>query len=258
MLKLEGITVRFSGLVAVDNLTMTVSDKIIHSLIGPNGAGKTTVFNAISGLVKHTGKIYIDNVDITHVPVHKRIEYGLGRSFQNVIIFKYLTVLQNLMLGYHHSLSYGIFDELFSSSKYGKYEKTARLKAIDVADLIGIKSLLSVYAGTLPYGYQKLIDVGRALMSEPRILLLDEPAAGLSEKESDILKEKIRKVKESNITVFLIEHDMNMVMDISDKITVINFGKKIAEGSPEEIVNNEEVIKAYLGTAFEEVNHNER
>ncbi|MFN6992172.1 MAG: ABC transporter ATP-binding protein [Fervidobacterium sp.] len=257
LLKLENITVKFSGLIAVDNLTMTVKDKVIHSLIGPNGAGKTTVFNSISGLVKHSGKIYIDDKDITHIPVYKRVEYGLGRSFQNVIIFKYLTVLQNLILGYQHSLNYGILDELINTNKYEKQEKNARLKAIDVADLIGIKNLLSVYAGTLPYGYQKLIDVGRALMSEPKILLLDEPAAGLTEKESDILKERIRRIKDSGITVFLIEHDMNMVMDISDEITVINFGKKIAEGSPREIVNNEEVIKAYLGTGFEEVNCNE-
>ncbi|MEN3041904.1 MAG: ABC transporter ATP-binding protein [Fervidobacterium sp.] len=258
MLRLENITVRFSGLVAVDNLNMIVKEGVVHSLIGPNGAGKTTVFNAISGLVKHNGKIYIHDKDITNIPVHRRVEYGLGRSFQNVIIFKYLTVLQNLMLGYHHSLNYSILDEISDTKKHQNYEKRAMLKAIDVADLIGIKNLLGVYAGTLPYGYQKLIDVGRALMSEPKILLLDEPAAGLTEKESDILKEKIRKIKDYGITVLLIEHDMRMVMDISDEITVINFGKKIAEGKPEEIVNNEEVIKAYLGTGFEEVNLDDR
>lgn len=258
LLRLENVTVKFSGLVAVDNLTMTVKDRMIHSLIGPNGAGKTTVFNAISGLVKHTGKVYIEDKDITHVPVHKRVKYGLGRSFQNVIIFKYLTVLQNLMLGYHHLLDYSILDEITYSKKHQSYERKAMLKAIDVADLIGIKSLLGVYAGTLPYGYQKLIDVGRALMSEPKILLLDEPAAGLTEKESDMLKDKIKRIKDNGITVLLIEHDMRMVMDISDEITVINFGKKIAEGKPEEIVSNEEVIKAYLGSGFEEVSSNDR
>jgi len=248
MLKLENISVRFSGLVAVDNLSMEVAGKTIHSLIGPNGAGKTTVFNAISGLVKHEGRVLLDNVDITHLPVHKRVYKGLGRSFQNIIIFKYMTVLQNLMLGFHSKFDYNHFDEIFYTSKFSKSEKNARLKAIEVADILGIKSILGVYAGTLPYGYQKLIDVGRALMSEPKILLLDEPAAGLTEKESDIFKEKILKVRENGVTVLLIEHDMRMVLDISDRITVINFGKKIAEGLPQDIVNNEEVIKAYLGS----------
>jgi branched-chain amino acid transport system ATP-binding protein len=248
MLKLENITVRFSGLVAVDNLSMEVKEKTIHSLIGPNGAGKTTVFNAISGLVKHDGSIILDGKDITHVPVHKRVYHGLGRSFQNIIIFKYMTVLQNLMLGYHSKLDYNHFDEVMYTSRFSLVERKARLKAIEVADLLGIKSILGVYAGTLPYGFQKLIDVGRALMTEPKILLLDEPAAGLTEKESDILKERIIKIKDRGITVFLIEHDMRMVLDISDRITVINFGKKIAEGTAQDVINNEEVIKAYLGS----------
>ncbi|MGC8820400.1 MAG: ABC transporter ATP-binding protein [Fervidobacterium sp.] len=258
MLRLENITVRFSGIIAVDKLDMVVERGTIHSLIGPNGAGKTTVFNAISGLVKHEGSIILDGKDITEVPVHKRVKFGLGRSFQNVIIYKYLTVLQNLVLGYHSHLNYSHFDELILTSKFNCYEKKALLKAIDVADVLGIKSILGVYAGTLPYGYQKLIDVGRALMSEPKILLLDEPAAGLTEKESDIFKEKIIRVKNSGVTVLLIEHDMRMVMDISDNITVLNFGKKIAEGKPEEIINNEEVIKAYLGSgSTNEVSTNE-
>lgn len=248
MLKLENITVRFSGLVAVDNLSMEVGEKTIHSLIGPNGAGKTTVFNAISGLVKHDGRVILDGKDITHVPVHKRVYHGLGRSFQNIIIFKYMTVLQNLMLGYHSRLNYNHLDEVMHTSRFSLEERKARLRAIEVADLLGIKSILGVYAGTLPYGFQKLIDVGRALMTEPKILLLDEPAAGLTEKESDILKERIIKIKDKGITVFLIEHDMRMVLDISDRITVINFGKKIAEGTAQDVINNEEVIKAYLGS----------
>ncbi len=248
MLRLENISVRFSGLIAVDNLSMEVNEKSIHSLIGPNGAGKTTVFNAISGLVKHDGKIFLNKVDITNLPVYKRVYYGLGRSFQNIIIFKYMTVLQNLMLGFHSKINYEHLDEIFLTNKFSKDERDARLKAIEVADILGIKSILGVYAGTLPYGYQKLIDVGRALMSEPKILLLDEPAAGLTEKESDIFKERILKVRENGITVLLIEHDMRMVLDISDTITVINFGKKIAEGRPQEVVNNDEVIKAYLGS----------
>ncbi|HOK87533.1 MAG TPA: ABC transporter ATP-binding protein [Fervidobacterium sp.] len=256
MLRVENITVKFSGLVAVDDLNMEVENNVIHSLIGPNGAGKTTVFNVISGLVRHSGSVLVDNTDITKVPSYKRVNYGLGRSFQNVIIFKYLTVLQNLMLGFHRNLNYGIGDEVFQTNKYEKYERSAMLKAIDVADVVGIKNMLGLLAGNLPYGYQKLIDVARALMSEPKILLLDEPAAGLTEKESDILKERIKRIRENSITIFLIEHDMRMVMDISDKITVLNFGKKIAEGCPDEVVKDPEVVRAYLGSGIEEVMDN--
>ncbi len=248
MLEINKVTVRFSGLTAVDNLSMKVEEKKIHSLIGPNGAGKTTVFNAISGLVRHEGEIYVDGKNITKVPVHKRVNYGLGRSFQNIIIFKYLTVLQNLLLGYHTHYNYSFFDASFVSSKYETYERNALMKAINVAELVGLKNMLGIFAGNLPYGYQKLIDVGRSLMTEPKIILLDEPAAGLTDKESEILKHRIQKIKESGITVLLIEHDMSLVMDISDKITVINFGKKIAEDLPSKIKTNPQVIEAYLGS----------
>lgn len=252
MLKLENITVKFAGLVAVNGLELEVQAGTIHSLIGPNGAGKTTVFNVISGLVKHEGRVFLQGRDITHVPVHRRVEHGLGRSFQNVIIYKYLTVLQNLTLGYHHQLGYSIWDEILRTKSHGKFERRAMLKAIEVADLLGIKNLLGVFAGTLPYGYQKLVDIGRALMCEPRVLLLDEPVAGLTDKESELLKERITRVKEAGITVLLIEHDMSVVLDISDVITVLNFGKKIAEGTASEIVHNPEVIKAYLGSSHVE------
>ncbi|QTA38937.1 ABC transporter ATP-binding protein [Thermosipho ferrireducens] len=226
---------------------MEVNKGVIHSLIGPNGAGKTTVFNAISGLVKSYGKIILDNHDISKVPAYKRALFGLGRSFQNIIIFKYMTVLENLLVGYHPHLNYSSWDQIFKTKRVNALEKEAWDLSVEVADIVGLKNKLGLFAGNLPYGIQKLIDVGRALMLKPKLLLLDEPAAGLTEAETEKFKEALYRIKNKGITVLLVEHDMNLVMDISDKITVLNFGKKIAEGVPAEIANNPEVIKAYLG-----------
>jgi len=247
MLDIKNLTVKFGGLVAVNDLSMKVEKGVIHSLIGPNGAGKTTVFNAICGLVKFTGKIEIEGQDISSVPTCKKANFGIGRSFQNIVIFKYMTILENLLVGYHINSNYSIWEQIFKTRRRGKIEEKAWKRAVDVADILELKNKLGLLAGNLPYGIQKLVDVGRALMILPKILLLDEPAAGLTESETEKLKEKLIKIKELGTTIILVEHDMNLVMDISDKITVLNFGKKIAEGKPEEIVNNKEVIKAYLG-----------
>ncbi|MDK2887068.1 MAG: branched-chain amino acid transport system ATP-binding protein [Thermosipho sp. (in: thermotogales)] len=247
MLEIKDLTVRFGGLVAVDNLSMKVEKGVIHSLIGPNGAGKSTVFNAICGLVKSTGKVEIEGHDISKLPAFKRSNFGIGRSFQNIVIFKYMTILENLMVGYHIKTNYGIWDQIFKTEKKKIYEEKAWKRAVDVADILGLKNKLGLFAGNLPYGIQKLVDVGRALMVEPKILLLDEPAAGLTEVETQNLKNALVKLKNMGLTILLVEHDMNLVMDISEKITVLNFGKKIAEGRPDEIRNNKEVIKAYLG-----------
>jgi branched-chain amino acid transport system ATP-binding protein len=247
MLEIKNLTVKFGGLVAVNDLSMKVDKGVIHSLIGPNGAGKTTVFNAICGLVKFTGKIEIEGKDISLVPAYKKANFGIGRSFQNIVIFKYMTILENLLAGYHINSNYSIWEQIFKTRRKEEIEEKAWKRAVDVADILELKNKLGLLAGNLPYGTQKLVDVGRALMIFPKILLLDEPAAGLTESETEKLKEKLIKIKEMGTTIILVEHDMNLVMDISDKITVLNFGKKIAEGKPEEIVNNKEVIKAYLG-----------
>lgn len=247
MLEIKNLTVKFGGLVAVNDLSMKVDKGVIHSLIGPNGAGKTTVFNAICGLVKFTGKIEIEGKDISLVPAYKKANFGIGRSFQNIVIFKYMTILENLLVGYHINSNYSIWEQIFKTRRKEEIEEKAWKRAVDVADILELKNNLGLLAGNLPYGTQKLVDVGRALMIFPKILLLDEPAAGLTESETEKLKEKLIKIKEMGTTIILVEHDMNLVMDISDKITVLNFGKKIAEGKPEKIVNNKEVIKAYLG-----------
>ncbi len=236
LLQIQNLTVRFGGLTAVNDLSMNVESGLIHSLIGPNGAGKTTVFNAITGIVRpHSGKILIDGKDLTKERPDKIIEAGVSRTFQNVAIFKYMTVLENLYLGYHSKLKPNLGWQMYS-------------KALNIADLLGLKSRLLSYAGSIPFMAQKLVEIGRALMSDPKILLLDEPAAGLTDVETQQMKEIIVYIKkEMGITVLLVEHDMSVVMSISDMVTVMDFGKKISEGSPQFVKNDPEVIRAYLG-----------
>ncbi len=248
LLEIKNLTVKFGGLTAVDNLDMTVSEGTIHSLIGPNGAGKTTVFNAITGVVRpHSGSISLNGVDLTHVKPHRIIEFGVSRTFQSVVVFKYLTVLENLYIGYHRAVKLNLFEE-FLPEKRKAATWEMYLKALQIADFLGLKSRLLSYAGSIPYMAQKLVEIGRALMSEPKIVLLDEPAAGLTDTETEQMKEIIRHIKEEmKITVLLVEHDMEVVMNLSDTVTVMDFGKKISEGRPELVKNDKEVIKAYLG-----------
>lgn len=253
MLELENVNVKFGGLHAVKGFSMVVRRGEIHSLIGPNGAGKTTVFNAITKIVKlETGRIFIDGQDLSRFKAHEIVKLGISRTFQNIILFKYMTVMENILIGYHSRYKSGFFSEIFSGGRYSTEKLKAFSRALDVADLLDLKNRLSSLALNLPYGVQKIVEIGRALMNEPKILLLDEPAAGLTESETEELKKIIEKInKDWNITVLLVEHDMSVVMSISNQITVMDFGKKIAEGVPEEIKSNPEVIRAYLGEKYE-------
>lgn len=248
LLQIENLTVRFGGLIAVNDFSMNIEDGVIHSLIGPNGAGKTTVFNAITGVVRpHSGRILLGNKNLTREQPHKIVEAGICRTFQSVSVFKYLTVLENLYLGYHSKLKLNLFDE-FSPSKRKKFTWEMYTRAVFVADFLGLKSRLLSYAGSIPFMAQKLVEMGRALMSNPKLLLLDEPAAGLTDVETEQMKEIILHLKnEMKVTVLLVEHDMNVVMNISDTVTVMDFGKKISEGKPEDVRRDPKVIKAYLG-----------
>ena len=243
ILEIERMNVWFGGLHAVSDLNMRVAKGEIHSLIGPNGAGKTTVFNAIMNIVKKSGRVVFSDIDITNKRTHEIAALGIRRSFQNVHLFKYMTVLENLLVGYHTS-----YEIALNVKKLLYEERRAYRKAFDVADLLEIKNRLGVPALLLPYGVQKVVEIGRALMSDPRLLMMDEPAAGLTESETEWLHSIIKRINsELGITLLLIEHDMKLVMGISDTITVMDFGKKIAEGTPQQIKEDERVIKAYLG-----------
>ncbi|MCD6450642.1 MAG: ABC transporter ATP-binding protein [Thermotogaceae bacterium] len=249
MLKIEDLHVSFGGVKAVDGLNMNVEKGTLHALIGPNGAGKTTVFNAINGIVKKdSGRVIFKGMDITMLKTHRIASLGISRVFQNPALFKYMTVLDNILVGFHSKYEHGFVDEIIAGKKYQRELRRALSRAYYIADILEIKNRMGVYAANLPYGVQKMVELGRALMPEPSLLLLDEPAAGLSDSETRWLLEIIERIRnEMDITVIMIEHDMKLVMNISDVITVMDFGKKIAEGKPNEIRNNPEVLKAYLG-----------
>ena len=252
ILKIDNLTKVFGGLEAVKDVNIQVQEREIHALIGPNGAGKTTTLSMINGtLTPTTGKIVFRGKDITGCPPHRAAAEGLGRTFQNIKQFGSLTVLENLMVGgmYHHNKG-GVLHMLLHRKETRELERQVREKAEEIACKIGVRNLCGEYAGNLPYGRQKVLELGRAMMGDPRLILLDEPAAGLNPSERAEFVEILNKIYEEGIDLFLIEHNMDVVMNISHKITVLNFGRKIAEGRPREVANNAAVIKAYLGDRY--------
>lgn len=273
VLNLENISMQFGGVVAVDNFSMHVEEGEIVSLIGPNGAGKTTVFNAITGVYEPTngliqfygkniiaahprGKMkkaylgenartYSNQPIITKTP-DKITALGIARTFQNIRLFKSMTVFENVLTAKHMLKTSNLFTATFGFNF--KEEKKMREETLELLKLVGLDDVKDELAVSLPYGKQRKLEIARALATKPKLLLLDEPAAGMNPQETDELTAFIYKIRKSfNLTVFMIEHHMNLVMDISDRIYVINFGKEIAHGTPDAVQNNEEVIKAYLG-----------
>jgi branched-chain amino acid transport system ATP-binding protein len=248
LLEVRGLVKRFGGVTAVNALDMTVRSGDVHALIGPNGSGKTTTLNVISALYRSDGgSIRFDGVELSGRPAHAIAKLGVARTFQNIRLFGDLSVLENVMIGRHVRTHVGFVGALFPGGATGREERDTRNRAFELLDFVGLAGVASASARSLPYGDQRRVEIARALASEPRLLLLDEPAAGMNPAETDTLVALLRRIRDDGTTLLLIEHDMNLVMSISDRITVLNFGQHIAEGPPAEIARNPDVITAYLG-----------
>jgi branched-chain amino acid transport system ATP-binding protein len=251
ILQASGLCMRFGGLLAVNGVGLTVNEKQVVSMIGPNGAGKTTVFNCLTGFYRPTsGTILLDGEPIQGLAGHEIARKGVVRTFQNVRLFKEMTAVENLLVAQHRHLNTNFLSGLFKTPAYRKSEREAMEYAEHWLEAVDLKDFANRPAGTLAYGQQRRLEIARCMMTRPRILMLDEPAAGLNPKETEDLKALIGVLRnEHNATVLLIEHDMKLVMSISDHIVVINQGTPLADGTPEQIRDNPEVIKAYLGEA---------
>lgn len=249
ILQVENVLMQFGGLNAVDDVSFEVSEHSISALIGPNGAGKTTLFNVISGaLVPSGGKVLFKGKEIQGHPSFKINNLGVSRTYQNINLFRSMTVLENVMVGMHPHLKSNFWQSLLHLPKERKEEKEAFERCFELIDYVGLSGLAHVRSRNLSYGNQRLLEICRGLASSPTLLLLDEPAAGMNTTEKSILSNLICKIREDyDITILLVEHEMRLVMDVAETIFVLNFGKKIAEGNPENIQKNEAVIEAYLG-----------
>ena len=249
VLEARHIGIDFGGLTAVDDFDFVLGATEIGGLIGPNGAGKTTVFNLLTNVYQPTrGSILLNGVDTKGKKTYQINKLGIARTFQNIRLFKELTVLDNVLIGMHNAMGYHLGDAVLRLPSFWKQEKKSKEKALELLSIFHMEDMAYVKAGNLPYGAQRRLEIVRALATEPKLLLLDEPAAGMNPHDTAELMENIRKIRDTfQISIMLIEHDMNLVMGICEGIAVLNYGRIIAKGTPEEIRNDPVVIEAYLG-----------
>ncbi|MDQ6822993.1 MAG: ABC transporter ATP-binding protein [Candidatus Eremiobacteraeota bacterium] len=248
-LEISGITKSFGKLTAVRDVSLSIERGTISAIIGPNGAGKSTLFNSITGIyAPDAGSIAFQGALINGWPSFRIAAAGIARTFQNIRLFSFMSAIDNVLVGEHARLRARIWDSLLHTPMQKREEREARRRAQDLLAFVGLENLTESYARTLPYGSQRRLEIARALASAPSLLLLDEPAAGMNPKEKQGLVELIRAIRDRGITVVLIEHDMGLVMEVSERITVLDHGERIAQGSPSEVRANPRVIEAYLGT----------
>ncbi|MBA1147454.1 ABC transporter ATP-binding protein [Ectothiorhodospiraceae bacterium WFHF3C12] len=250
LLEIDKLEKSFGGVHAIQDLSFAVSPGSVHSVIGPNGAGKTTLFNLITGLYTPTsGRILLDGRDVGGMPSHRLAAMGMSRTFQNLQVCMNMSAVENVMMGRHLHLNGRILPSLFRLPAVVRGDRACRERSLELMEFVGIQRYADAHASAMPYGALKRLEIARALAAEPRLLLLDEPAAGLNANETAEIDELIKKVADSGVTVVLVEHDMKLVMNISDHILVLDYGKKLAEGDAATVRHNPDVISAYLGAA---------
>ncbi|MDD6678641.1 MAG: ABC transporter ATP-binding protein [Firmicutes bacterium] len=249
VLDVRNLGIDFGGLTAVDNFSISMGPTEISGLIGPNGAGKTTIFNLLTSVYQPTrGSILLKGIDTKGKTTAQVARMGIARTFQNIRLFGNMSALDNVKVGMHYEIPYSFVSSMLHLPSYYKAEKTANAKAMELLDFMGLADVADHQAGSLPYGVQRRLEIVRALATDPAIVLLDEPAAGMNPSETAELTDQIRRIRDTfHIAIFLIEHDMNLVMNVCEAIAVVNYGKIIAKGTPDQVKNNPAVIEAYLG-----------
>ena len=255
VLDVRNLGIDFGGLTAVDSFNITIGPTEIAGLIGPNGAGKTTIFNLLTGVYQPTrGSVLVNGIDIKGMPVHKVNKLGIARTFQNIRLFSEMTALDNVKVGMHNEIKCSFLASLLRLPSFYRAEAAANMKAMELLEFMGLGDVADQKAGSLPYGVQRRLEIVRALATNPSIILLDEPAAGMNPSETTELMHQIRRIRDTfHIAIFLIEHDMNLVMNVCETIAVVNYGKIICKGTPDQVRQNPAVIEAYLGREEETV-----